>query len=53
MALLCECNRTSEEALRGRCIQKLIEKSIVIQNLRGQGLDYAAKDDSGSKELVD
>ena len=53
MALLCECSRTTHVALRGRFIQTLTEKSIAIQNMRVQGYDRAAKDDDGSKELVD
>ena len=53
MALLCECSRTTQVALRGRFIQTLIEKSITIQNMRVQGYDRAVKDDNGSKELVD
>ena len=53
MALFCECSRTTQVALRGRFIQTLTEKSIAIQNMRVQGFDRAAKDDNGSKELVD
>ena len=36
-----------------RFIQTLIEKSIVNQNMRVQRYDSAAKDENGSKELVD
>ena len=50
MTLFCECNRTTQVALRGRFIQTLTEKSIAIQNMRVQGYDKAA---NGSKELVD
>ena len=53
MALFCECSRTTQVALRGRLILTLTEKSIAIQNMRVQGYDRAAKDDNGSKELVD
>ena len=53
MALFCECSRTTQEALRGRFIQTLTEKSIANQNMRVQGYDRATKDDTGSKELVD
>ena len=53
MALFCECSRTTQEALRGRFIQTLTQKSIAIQNMRVQGYDRATKDDTGSKELVD
>ena len=53
MALFCECNRTAQVALRGRFIQTLTEKSIVIQNMGVQRYDRAVKDDNGSKELVD
>ena len=53
MAVFCECSRTTQVALRGRFIQTLTEKSIAIQNIRVQGFDRAAKDDNGSKELVD
>jgi len=52
MAIFCECSLTTEEALRGGFFQTLTEKSSVIQNMRGQGYDRAAKDDNGSKELV-
>ena len=52
MALLCECSRTTLEALRGRFIQTLTEKSIAIQNMRVQRYDRAVKDDNGLKELV-
>jgi len=31
----------------GMFIQKLTEKSIAIQNTRGQGYESAAKDDNG------
>ena len=53
VTLFCECSRTTQLALRGRFIQTLTEKSIAIQNMRVHGYDRAAKDDSGSKELVD
>ena len=53
MALFCECSRTTQVALRGRFIQTLTEKSIAIQNMRVQRYDRIAKDDNGSKELVD
>ena len=53
MALFCECSRTTYEALRGRFIQTLTEKCIAIQNIRGQGYYRTAKDDIGSKKLVD
>ena len=53
MALFCECRRTTEEALGGQFIQTLTEKSIAIQNMRGQGCDGATKHDNGSNELVD
>ena len=53
MTLFCECNRTTQVALKGRFIQTLTEKSIVIQNMRVQGYDRAVKDDNGLKELVD
>ena len=53
MALFCECSRTTQVAVRGRFIQTLTEKSIAIQNKRVRGYDRAAKDDNGSKELVD
>ena len=53
MTLFCECSRTTQVALRGRCIQTLTEKSIAIQNMRVQRYDRAVKDDNGSKELVD
>ena len=36
----------TKEALRGRFIQTLTEKSIVIQNMRGQGYNRTAKDDN-------
>ena len=49
-ALLCECSRTTEDAHRGRFIQTLTEKSIAIQNMRGQGYYRTAKDDKGSKK---
>ena len=52
MALFCECSRTTWEALRGRCIQTLTEKSIAIQNKRGQGYYRIAKDDNGSKNMI-
>ena len=52
MTLFCECSRTTQVALRGRCIQTLTEKSIAIQNMRVQRYDRAVKDDNGSKELV-
>ena len=35
------------DALRGRLIQTLIEKSIAIQNMRGQVYYWATKDDNG------
>ena len=50
MTLFCKCNRTTQVA---RFIQTLTEKSIAIQNMRVQRNDRAAKDDNGSKELVD
>jgi len=53
MVLFCECSRTTQVALRGRFIQTLTEKSIAIQNMRVQRYDRIAKDDNGSKELVD
>jgi len=53
MAFFCECSRTTQVALRGRFIQTLIEKSIANQNMRVQGYDRDAKDENGSKELVD
>ena len=53
MILFCECNRTTQVALRGRFIQILTEKRIAIQNMRVQGYDRVVKDDNGSKELVD
>ena len=53
MALLCECSRTTQVALKGRFIQTLIEKSFAIQNMRVQRYDRAVKDDNGSNELVD
>ena len=40
-------------SLRGRFIQTLTETSIPIQNMRDQGCYRTAKDDNGSKELVD
>ena len=45
-ALFFECRRTVQEALRGRIIQTLTEKSIAIQNMRGQGYYRTAKDDN-------
>ena len=52
MTLFCECNRTTQVAVRGgRFIQTL--KSIAIQNIRVQRSDRTVKDDNGSKELVD
>ena len=42
----------TKEALRGRFIQTLTEKSIAIQNLRGQGYYRNAKDDNGSKTML-
>ena len=42
MVLFCECSRTTEEALRGR----------FIQNMRGQGYYWTAKDDNGSGKMV-
>jgi len=53
MALFCESSRTTQVALRDMFIYTLTEKSIAIQNMRVQGYDRAAKDDNGSKELVD
>ena len=53
MALFCECNRTTQVALRGGFIQTLTEKSIAIQNMRVQRYDRAVKDDNVWKELVD
>ena len=53
MAFFCECSRTTQVALRGRFIQTLTEKSIANQNMRVQRYDRAAKDENGSKELVD
>ena len=53
MTLFCECNRTTQVALRGRFIQTLTEKSIAIQNMIVQRYDRAVKDDNGWKELVD
>jgi len=53
MTLFCECNRTTQVAIRGRFIQTLTEKSIAIQNMRVQRYDRAVKGDKGSKELVD
>jgi len=53
MTLFCQCSRETGKALRGRFIQKLTEKSIAIQNMRGQGCDMTAKDDNGSNELED
>ena len=53
MILICECNRTTQVALRGRFIQTLTEKSIAIQNMSVQRYDRAVKDDNGWKELVD
>ena len=53
MTLFCECSRTTQEALRGRVIQTLTEKSIAIENMRGQGYYRTAKEYNGSKELVD
>ena len=53
MTLFCECNRTTQVALRGRFIQTLTEKSIAIQNMIVQRYDRAVKDDNGSKKLVD
>ena len=53
MALFCVCSRTTQVALRGRFIQTLTEKSIANQNMRVQRYDRAAKDENGSKELVD
>ena len=50
MALFYECRRTPYE---GRFIQTLTEKSIAIQNMRRQGYYRAAKDDNGSKIMVD
>ena len=41
------------EALRGRFIQTLTEKSIAIQNMRGKGYASASEDYNGWKELVD
>ena len=41
------------KALRDRFIETPNEKSIPIQNLRGQGYEGTAMDDNGSKELVD
>ena len=46
-------NRGTPEALRGLFIQTLTEKSIAIQNMRGQGCDGATKHENGSNELVD
>ena len=53
MTLFCECNRTTQVALRGKFIQTLTEQSIAIQNMRVQRYGRAVKDDNGSKELVD
>ena len=53
MALFCESSQTTQVALRDMFIYTLTEKSIAIQNMRVQGYDRAAKDDNGSKELVD
>ena len=53
MALFCECSRTTQVTLRGRFIQTLAEKSFAILNMRVKRYDRAAKDDNGSKELVD
>jgi len=53
MALFCECSQTTQVALRCRFIQTLTEKSIAIQNIRGQGYYRAAKDDNGSEKMVD
>ena len=41
------------EQHRGRFIQTLTEKSIVIQYMTVQRYDRAVKDDNGSRELVD
>ena len=53
MEFFCECSRTTQVALRGRFIQTLTEKSIANQNMKVQGYVRAAKDEHGSKELVD
>ena len=53
MTLFCECNRTTQVALRSKFIKTLTEQSIAIQNMRVQRYDRAVKDDKGSKELVD
>ena len=53
MTLFCKYNQTAQVALRGRFIQTLTEKSIVIQNMRVQRYGRAVKDDNGYKELVD
>ena len=46
-------SQTTQKALRGRFIKALAEKSIAIQNMREQGYFRAAKDDNGSKKVVD
>ena len=53
MTLVSECDRDMPKALRDRFIETPNEKSIPIQNLRGQGYEGTAMDDNGSKELVD
>ena len=53
MTLFCECNRTTQVALRGRFIQTLTKKCLAIQNMRVQRYDRTVKDDNGLKELVD
>ena len=52
MTLFCECNRTTQVAIRGRFIQTLTEKCIAIQNMSVKRYDRDVKDDNGSKELV-
>ena len=46
-------SQTTQKALRGRFIKAMAEKSIAIQNMREQGYFSAAKDDNGSKKVVD
>ena len=53
MTLFCECNRTTQVAIRGRFIQTLTEKCIAIQNMSVKRYDRDVKDDNGSKVLVD
>ena len=52
MALSVNAAEQHRKPLRGRFIQTQIKNSIAIQNMRVQGFYRAAKDDNGSKKMV-